>query len=447
MPLSPADRILEARERARALVFRLGLSRSDALAAHGVETPAPAEGGTSGASDEGTCRRLLGELAAGGLLRYLVPAPFGGANEAVEVGPVAAIREELAYASGLVDLLFAMQGLGSHAITLAGTEEQKARCLPRIASGSAVAAFAVTEPEAGSDLSAIRMMARREGDEYVLEGTKTFISNAPFADLVTVIAQADPARGRKGLTAFVVERRQAGFSSRGDIELVAPHPIGTLVLSGCRVPARDRLGEEGEGFTIAMITLDRFRATVGAAAVGFARRALDEALRFANERIQFGRPIGEFEGIQFKLADMATRLDAAQLLVTRAAHAIDRAGRSAPARVRPDRTGPERLGIVTGRGTVGAASSGASESPGAGEPVSFPLSPLGEHPSREASMAKLFATEAAQEIVDEAVQIHGARGLVRGSVVESLYREVRALRIYEGTSEIQRTVIGRSLIA
>jgi acyl-CoA dehydrogenase len=207
-----------------------------------------------------------------------------------------------------------------------------------------------------------------------------------------------------------VPRHSPGLTVREDIELIAPHPIGTVLFEGCRVPASCRLGAEGEGFMIAMANLDRFRATVGAAAVGFARRALDEAARYAQERVQFGRPLSEFEGIQFKLAEMATKLEASRLLVERAASSADR------------------------------SSSGDA-------PAGYPISPFGEDASREASMAKLFASEAAQEIVDEAVQIHGGRGLVRGAVVEHLYREVRALRIYEGTSEIQRTIIARSLLA
>lgn len=318
---------------------------------------------------------------------------------------VAAAREALAYASGLVDLLFVMQGLGSFPITFAGSKEQKERHLPAVALGKRAAAFAVTEPEAGSDVGAIRTTARKDGDEYVLEGTKTFISNAPFADTITVIARTGPGEGRKGLSIFVVDGEARGLEKRADLDLMAPHPIGTLVFESCHIPAANRLGAEGDGFAIAMATLDTFRATVGAAAAGFARRALDEAIRFAQSRVQFGRPVAEFEGIQFKLADMATKLEAARLLVARAAWSAD---------VR--------------------------------DPAVYRMSPLSDDSGRDASMAKLFATEAAQEIVDEALQIHGGRGLVRGNIVESLYREVRALRIYEGTSEIQRTVIGRSLI-
>lgn len=420
MPLTPADRAKEAGDRARALASTWVAADDAGPAAGGVGATAEALSGSAAWTspvrseriDEGRCREALAELAAAGLLKHVVPASWGGAADGVEVSSLTAIREELAYGSGLHDLLFVMQGLGSFPITSAGDEAQKRRWLPGIASGTTIAAFAVTEPDAGSDVGAIATRARRDGDGYVLDGTKIFISNAPYADLFTVIAQADPAKGRKGLTAFAIARGTPGLSTRADIELIAPHPIGTVLFEGCRVPESCRVGEEGDGFRIAMANLDRFRATVGAAAVGFARRALDEAVAYAQRRIQFGRPIAEFEGIQFKLAEMATKLDAARLLVERAAASADRA------------SGAGGSGVVT----------------------DFPISPLGEDASREASMAKLFATEAAQEIADEAVQIHGGRGLVRGAVVEHLYREVRALRIYEGTSEIQRTVIARSLI-
>jgi len=398
IPSDPAERAEDAGARARSLMA----GKASPISVVGWTSPPP-----DPPIDERRCRAVLAELAGAGLLGHVAPAAWGGAAEGVEVSALAAIREELAYGSGLHDLLFVMQGLGSFPITYAGDDSQKRRWLPRVVSGEAIAAFAVTEPGAGSDVGAIATSARRDADGYVLDGTKIFISNAPYADVFTVIAQCDAAKGRKGLTAFALPRDAAGLTVRSDIELIAPHPIGTVLFTGCRIPASCRLGAEGDGFRIAMANLDRFRATVGAAAVGFARRALDEAVRFARERVQFGRPIAEFEGIQFKLAEMATLLDGARLLVRRAAASADRA--------------------------AGAAG--------------HPLSPFGDDPSREASMAKLFATEAAQQIVDEAVQIHGGRGLVRGSVVEHLYREVRALRIYEGTSEIQKTVIARSLLA
>lgn len=423
----PAERAEEAGARARALVAARVADAGPKRAGGGAGGALP--GWTSPPPeppiDERRCRGALAELASADLLKHVAPAAWGGAAESVEVSSLAAIREELAYGSGLHDLLFVMQGLGSFPITYAGDEAQRRRWLPKIVSGEAIAAFAVTEPDAGSDVGAIATRAHRDGADYVLDGTKIFISNAPFADVFTVIAQADPGKGRKGLTAFAIPRGASGLSVRADIDLIAPHPIGTVVFEGCRVPASCRLGAEGDGFRIAMANLDRFRATVGAAAVGFARRALDEALLFAQARVQFGRPIAEFEGIQFKLAEMATKLDAARLLVERAAATADRAA--------PPDGGPGASG-------AGVRHDGAA-------PSRYPLSPLGEDASREASMAKLFATEAAQEIVDEAVQIHGGRGLVRGAVVEQLYREVRALRVYEGTSEIQRTVIARSLLA
>ena len=410
MPMTAAGRAEGARRRARALAERL----------HGLDQAG------EGRHDEAFCRSLLRELKGEGLLRHIVPAPYGGAAPEVEVSSVAAIREELARGSGLLDLMFVMQGLGSFPIALAGTDEQKRRFLPAVEEGRSVAAFAVTEPDAGSDLSAIRTAAHRTEDGWLLEGTKTLISNAPFADLLTVIARTGPEAGREGLSAFVVDGAAGGIE-RESIQTIAPHPLGTLQFRRCLVPAANLLGREGEGFRIAIATLDRFRATVGAAAVGFAQRALEEAVRFAKGRVAFGRPIAEFEGIQFKLAEMATRLEAARLLVARAAATIDRRSGDSrdPSRSPDGLTDPE---------------------PGEAPARPFPLSPLGEDPSREASMAKLFATEAAQGIVDEAVQIHGGRGLVCGSIVEGLYREVRALRIYEGTSEIQRTLIGRSLV-
>jgi acyl-CoA dehydrogenase len=350
---------------------------------------------------------MLRDLAAEGLLRLLVPAPFGGDQEAVEVGPLSAVRDELAYHSGLLDLLFVMQGLGSFPITLAGSEAQKRRYLPGVAEGSAVAGFAITEPDAGSDVAAIRTTARRDGEGYVLDGVKTLISNAPIADFFTLAARTGPAPGKKGLSLFILDRAAAGLTPGAEIALSTPHPIGSLVLSGCRVPMEARIGAEGDGFEIVLRTLDRFRVSVGAAAVGFARRALDEAIAYARRRVQFDKPIGEFEGIQFMLADMATQCEAAALLVARAAEEADAAS-------------------STGEGFAAASDPSAA--------------------GRLASMAKLFATESAQQVVDAAVQIHGGRGLVRGAIVESLYREVRALRIYEGTSEIQRSLIARSLL-
>ena len=338
-------------------------------------------------------RALVRDLGAAGLLANTVPAEFGGTT--LDVRALCVAREHLSYDSSLADLMFAMQGLGSFPLTLCGGDELQRRWLPRVKEGSAIAAFAITEPEAGSDVSAIKTTARRNGEEYVIDGGKTFISNAGLADFYTVFAKTDAEAGHKGISAFVVERETPGFMVEEHIELIAPHPIGRLRFDECRVPAANRLGMEGAGFKIAMQTLDTFRPTVGAAACGLAWRALDEAISYAKRRIQFGRPIAEFQATQMKIADMAVELDAARLLVHRAAWRKD--------------SGAERI-------------------------------------TTEAAMAKLYATESAQRIIDAAVQIHGGAGLVRGATVEHLYRDVRALRIYEGTSEIQRLIIGGQLL-
>ncbi|HJQ68546.1 MAG TPA: acyl-CoA dehydrogenase family protein [Blastocatellia bacterium] len=344
-------------------------------------------------TEDEQARALVRLLAEEGLLDHTVPRTPDETR--LDVRALSVVREQLCYESSLADLMFAMQGLGSFPVTIAGSSEIKKRLLPEVRAGRQIAAFAITEPEAGSDVSAILTTARRDGASYVLDGAKTFISNAGLADFYTVFAKTDPDKGGKGISAFVVEKEAAGFSFEEKIELIAPHPIGRIRFAGCRVPAANLLGEEGAGFKIAMTTLDTFRPTVGAAAAGLAARALDEALGYAKRRAQFGRPIAEFQTIQAKLADMATELDAARLLVYRAAWKKDTAA---------------------GRVTL------------------------------ESAMAKLYATESAQRIIDQAVQIHGGTGVVRGSVVERLYREVRALRIYEGTSEIQRLVIAGQLL-
>lgn len=352
-------------------------------------------GAAASASEDDEARSLVEALAREGLLAYTVPENLEAGANTLDVRALCVVREHLSYESSLADLMFAMQGLGSFPVTLAGSSELKRSVLSRVKAGEAIAAFAITEPEAGSDVSAIQTTARHEGETYVLEGVKTFISNAGLADFYTVFAKTDPGKGSKGISAFVVEKNTQGFLFEEKIELIAPHPIGRLRFDQCRVPAANLLGEEGQGFKIAMTTLDTFRSTVGAAAVGLAWRALDEALAYAKRRVQFGRPISEFQATQMKLADMATELDAARLLVYRAAWMRD-----------------SDAGRVT----------------------------------KESAMAKLFATEAAGRIIDAAVQIHGGAGVVRGSVVERLYREVRALRIYEGTSEIQKLVIANQLI-
>jgi acyl-CoA dehydrogenase len=339
--------------------------------------------------------RLLEKISAGGWTSYVVPASFGGVEEKVQTRSLAVIREALSRGSSLADSMFALQGLGSYPITLAGDDAQRSRYLPAVGKGESVAAFALTEPEAGSDVGAISTRAEKKGDRYVLNGTKCFISNAGIAGTYVVFASTDPAAGTKGLSAFVVEGSSPGLSLSERTPLIAPHPNGTIELEDCEVQESQRLGEEGQGIKIALTTLDKFRPTVGAAACGLAGRALDEALRYSLERRQFGGPIADFQAIQFKLADMATELDASRLLVFRAAHASD-----------------------------------STE----------------ERTTLESAMAKYFATEAAQRIIDQAVQIHGGRGVTIGTAVERLYREIRALRIYEGTSEIQHLVIARELL-
>ncbi len=331
-------------------------------------------------------RRFIAEAARTGILPIFVGE--GGAAPALR--PLCLAREAIASASGFADSVYAVQGLGSFPIVLAGSDALKAKYVAAAERGAAVAAFALTEPEAGSDAAGVQTTARRDGAQYVLTGTKTFVSNAGLASFYVVFARTGPGAGAKGLSAFVVDADAAGFTVVRQIELLAPHPIGELRFDECRVPAAHRLGDEGAGLKIALSTLDLFRASVGAAACGIARRALDEAAAYSRARRQFGSPLAEFQATRLAIADMATELDAARLLVYRAAWVKD----GGAARV-----------------------------------------------TRESSMAKLFATEAAQRIVDRAVQLHGGRGVTRGSAVERLYREVRALRIYEGTSEIQRLVI------
>ena len=365
-------------------------ARARAFAASEIEPLAAKEDGSDAAAVE--CMR---RLAGSGLLRQVVPEAFGGARPEVSFRALCVVREELAASYGLADILFAMQGLGSYAVTLAGEESLKRRLLPAVASGGAIAAIAITETEAGSDAGAVACSARRLPGEYILEGTKTLITNAGVADFYTLLARTGPAPGARGLTAFLVEKEAPGFSVGRRQEVIAPHPIGELTLRECRIPAAHRLGGEGEGFRLMMRVLDGFRPTVGAAAVGIARRALLEALSRAKARKQFGKPIAEFQGVQFPLAESGVELDAARLLVHRAAALLD--------------GGTPRV-------------------------------------TKESAAAKLFATEAAQRIVDRAVQIHGGLGVLRGSVVERLYREVRALRIYEGTSEILKGVLAGRLL-
>jgi acyl-CoA dehydrogenase len=337
-------------------------------------------------------RAYVKMLASAGALRYAVASQ----DTRFDVRALCLIREALAYSSSLADLAFVMQGLGTYAISQAAPEHVRDFWVTRAAEGRAIAAFALTEPEAGSDVSAIQTTAQLDGDAWVIDGTKRFISNAGIADFYTVFARTGTQTGgRAELSAFVVSARMPGFTVVERTEMMSSHPIGEIAFNGCRIPAEDMVGAEGDGFILAMRTLDTFRASVGAAACGMARRALDESLRHALNRKQFGRLLAEHQLIQEKLADMITELDAARLLVYRAAYLKD-----------------------TGTGRV----------------------------SREASEAKLYATEAAGRIIDQAVQIYGGAGLVRGSVVERLYRDVRALRIYEGTSEIQKLIIASQLL-
>jgi acyl-CoA dehydrogenase len=344
---------------------------------------------------DATCRELVRRLAAGGWLRHAVPAPYGGVHERLDVRGLCIARETLAYAHGLADFAFAMQGLGSGPISLFGTDEQKRRWLPSVASGDAIAAFAISEADAGSDVSAMTTAARRDGGGYVIDGEKTWISNAGIADRYVVFARF-PEAGERGFAAFVVDADNPGLSVTERIDVVAPHPLGTVRLDGCRVDAGALIGQAGGGMKVALGTLDVFRSTVGAAALGFARRALDEALRWCGERHVFGQPLVDYQLTKAALAEMAVDVDASALLVYRAAWTRD----------------------------AGAA-----------------------RVTREAAMAKLYATEAAQRVIDRAVQLLGARGVRHGSVVESLYREIRALRIYEGTSEVQKLVIAGQLLS
>jgi len=339
--------------------------------------------------------QLAQELGSAGFLTYTVPNPFGGTRSKVQARDLCILREQLARADALADNMFALQSLGSYPITLAGNDEQKRSYLPKVASGEAIAAFAITEPEAGSDVASLQTRATRQGNKFALTGTKQFISNAGIADFYIVFASTEPEKKAKGLSGFIVDASTHGLVVKEKTELLSPHPIGVLEFTDCLVPETALLGAEGDGLKIALETLDLLRCSVSAAAVGFAQRALDEAIRYSKTRRQFGRAIGEFQAIQFKLAEMATELEAARLLVYQAAWAHDCGG---------------------------------------------------ENAKQKSSMAKFYATEAAQRIVDQALQIHGGSGLIAGSITERLYRDVRALRIYEGTSEIQKLVIARELL-
>jgi acyl-CoA dehydrogenase len=343
-----------------------------------------------GADVDATCRALVARLGEAGWLHHAV-----GGGKAIDTRSICLIRETLARHSGLADFAFAMQGLGSGAISLFGTDEQKQAYLPRVSAGQAIAAFALSEPEAGSDVAAMHCAARREGDGFVLDGEKTWISNGGIADFYVVFARTGEQPGARGISAFIVDAGIEGFEIAERIDVIAPHPLARLRFSNCRVPASRLIGEAGQGFKVAMATLDVFRTSVAAAALGFARRALDEALARATSRKMFGKTLADFQLTQAKLADMATGVDAAALLTYRAAWLRDQ----------------------------------------------------GQRVTKEAAMAKLTATETAQQVIDSALQMFGGLGVVSGQPVESLYREIRALRIYEGASEVQQLIIARELLA
>jgi acyl-CoA dehydrogenase len=336
---------------------------------------------------------LMRILADADLLRYTVPEEYGGYG--IKVMNLCIIREELARVCGQADTNFIMQGLGSYPITLGGTPEQKARYLPPIATGEAIAAFALTEPHGGSDVIGMKTAAVLQNEEWVLNGAKKFISQAGDATTYTVFAKTDPEAGSRGISAFIVEKGTPGFDDSRRLDLMAPHPIGEPVFEDCRIPYANLIGQPGQGIRLALGTLNTFRTTVAAAAVGIGQAAYDAAIKYARARAMFGQHLSDFQATQFKLADMAVSLDAARLLCYRAAWLKD--------------SGQEDV-------------------------------------IKEASFAKLFATEAASRIVNEALQIHGGAGLEKGTRIEQLYREVRALTIYEGTSEIQRQTIARQLL-
>jgi acyl-CoA dehydrogenase len=344
---------------------------------------------------DGSVRGFVRQLGAAGLLRACVPASHGGLADPIDSRLLCLARERLAYHDGLADFAFAMQGLGSGAIGLAGSQSLQASILPKIARGEWIAAFALSEAAAGSDVAAMTMEARAEGESYILTGEKTWISNGGIADVYTVVARTGEAPGARGLSAFVVFADDPGFSVVERIEVIAPHPLARIRFEACRIPAARRLGAPGEGFKIAMRTLDIFRASVAAAALGFARRAFDEAVAHAQAREMFGQHLADFQLTQAKLAEMATMIDAAALLTYRAAWTRDVA--SQPTAV-------------------------------------------------EAAMAKMTATENAQIVIDQAVQMFGGRGVRSGEVVERLYREIRALRIYEGATEVQKLIIARAIL-
>lgn len=344
---------------------------------------------------DGACRLLVRQLGEGGWLRHAVAGTaHGGAADVIDTRAICLIRETLARHNGLADFAFAMQGLGAGAISLHGDAAQRAAYLPRVARGEAIAAFALSEPQAGSDVAAMQCAAVRDGGDYVLDGEKTWISNGGIADFYVVFARTGEQPGARGISAFIVDAGTPGFDIAERIQVIAPHPLARLVFNGCRIPAANRIGEPGQGFKVAMATLDVFRTSVAAAALGFARRALDEALAHATRRPMFGQMLSDFQLTQAKLAQMATGVDAAALLTYRAAWRRDQ----------------------------------------------------GRKVTKEAAMAKMTATETAQQVIDAALQMFGGLGVVSGQPVERLYREIRALRIYEGATEVQQLIIARELL-
>ncbi len=341
------------------------------------------------------CVSLVKALGQGGWLKPAIAGKlYGGASEVIDTRTICLLREELAWHHGLADFAFAMQGLGSGAISLKGTPEQQAAYLPCVAKGEALAAFALSEPDAGSDVAAMQCSALATADGYRLNGLKTWISNGGIADFYVVFARTGEAPGARGISAFIVDANSPGLEIAERIDVIAPHPLATLHFNNVLVPHAKRIGAAGEGFKVAMATLDVFRTSVAAASLGFARRALDESIAWAKQRKMFGGTLADFQITQSKLAQMATLLDAATLLTYRAAWLRDQ----------------------------------------------------GQRITQEAAMAKMTATENAQQIIDMAVQMHGGMGVKKGCIVESLYREIRALRIYEGATEVQQLIIGRDLL-
>ena len=348
-----------------------------------------------GSDVDAVCRTLVRQLGEAGWLRHAVGGTqHGGAHEAIDTRAICLIRETLARHSGLADFAFAMQGLGSGAISLFGSDANRSEYLPRVARGEAIAAFALSEPQAGSDVAAMQCAAVQDGDHYVLNGEKTWISNGGIADFYVVFARTGEAPGARGISAFIVDAETPGFDASERIKVIAPHPLATLRFNNCRVPVAKRLGEPGQGFKVAMATLDVFRTSVAAASLGFARRAFDEALAHAKSRKMFGQTLADFQLTQAKLAQMAAGIDAAALLTYRAAWQRDQ----------------------------------------------------GRKVTKEAAMAKMQATETAQQVIDAAVQMFGGLGVVSEHPVERLYREIRALRIYEGATEVQQLIIARELL-